>query len=107
VNIYLTLQTAPKIRDFINGIWMEWFVFMKLLDFFRLNKITPSISRNIEISFSVENSNELDIFLLTEKEIPICRECKTGEFRQDIYKYLLIRKQLDIKKTSLLFVFSV
>jgi hypothetical protein len=96
--IYLTLQTAPKIREFFNGIWMEWFAIMKLFEFFRENKITPSISRNLEISFSGENSNELDIFLLTEKEIPICIECKTGEFRQDINKYLSLRKQLNITK---------
>jgi len=98
--IYLTLQTAPKIRDFFNGIWMEWFAFMNLLEFFRENKITPAISRNLEISFSGGNSNELDIFLLTEKGIPICIECKTGEFRQDINKYLSLRKQLNIAKNQ-------
>jgi phage FluMu protein Com len=98
--IYLTLQTAPKIRDFFNGIWMEWFAFMNLLEFFRENKISTAISRNLEISFSRDNSNELDIFLLTEKEIPICIECKTGEFRQDINKYLSLRKKLNLAKNQ-------
>lgn len=106
--IYLTLQTAPIIRDFFNGIWMEWFAFMNLLEFFRENKVAPAISRNLEISFSGGNSNELDIFLLTEKEIPICIECKTGEFRQDINKYLSLRKQLNMAKNQfVIFVFGL
>ena len=98
--IRLTLQTAPKIRDFFNGIWMEWFTLMKLLEFFREKKITPACSRSLDISFSEGNSNELDIFFLTEKEIPICIECKSGEFRQDINKYLSLRKQLNIGKNQ-------
>ncbi len=106
--IRLTLQTAPKIRDFFNGIWMEWFTLMKLLEFFREKEITPACSRNLDISFSGGNSNELDIFFLTEKEIPICIECKSGEFRQDINKYLSLRKQLNIgKKQFVICVFGL
>lgn len=96
--IRLTLQTAPKIRDFFNGIWMEWFALMKLLEFFRDKKINPACARSLDISFSGGNSNELDIFFLTEKGIPVCVECKTGEFRHDITKYLSLRKQLNIEK---------
>lgn len=99
-NIRLTLQTAPKIRDFFNGIWMEWFALMKILEFFRKTQITPACSRNIEVSFPDGSSNELDIFFLTEKEIPICIECKTGEFRQDINKYLTLRKRLNLNKSQ-------
>jgi phage FluMu protein Com len=94
-NIRLTLQTAPKIREFFNGIWMEWFTFMKLLEFFSNNKINPAFSRNLNITFSINNSYELDF----------CIECKTGEFRQDIDKYLTLRKQLNIEKN--LFVICV
>jgi len=98
--IHLTLQKAPKIREFFNGIWMEWFTFIKLLEFFREQKINPACTRAIEISFPGGNSNELDLFILTEKNVPICIECKTGEFRKDIDKYLSLRKQLDINKNQ-------
>lgn len=98
--IRLTLQTAAKIREFFNGIWMEWFAFMNLIEFFREKKLTPSCSRNLEIAFSGGKSNELDIFFLTEKNIPIYIECKTGEFRQDINKYLSLRKQLKLSKSQ-------
>ena len=103
--IRLTLQTAPKIRQFFNGVWMEWFALMKLLELFSNKRINPACSRNLDITFSNNDSYELDLFILTEKGIPICVECKTGEFRQDIDKYLTLRKQLNIEKN--LFVICV
>ncbi|MCD4743745.1 MAG: DUF1887 family protein [Desulfobacteraceae bacterium] len=96
--IRLTLQTAPKIRAFFNGIWMEWFTFIKLLEFFQDKKIDASCMRSIQVSFPNGVSNELDIFFLTKKNTPVCIECKSGEFRQDIDKYLKLLKQLNIQK---------
>ena len=96
--IRITLQKAPKIRAFFNGIWMEWFVLMKALELFRDKKIAPACARSIQVSFANGRSNELDLFFLTENGTPVCIECKTGEFRQDINKYLSLRKQLNISK---------
>lgn len=96
--IRLTLQTAPKIKAFFNGIWMEWFTFIKLLEFFQDKKIDASCMRSIQVSFPNGVSNELDIFFLTKNNTPVCIECKSGEFRQDIDKYLKLRKQLNIQK---------
>lgn len=98
--ILLALQKAPKIRDFFNGIWMEWFAFIKLLEFFREQKISPVCIRSLEISFMDGVSNEIDIFVLTEKSVPIYIECKSGEFRHDIDKYLSLRKRLNINKNQ-------
>ncbi len=98
--IRLTLQEAPKIKAFFNGIWMEWFTFMKMLEFFSAQKITPSCARGLNISFPNGSSNELDLFFLLEERTPVCIECKTGEFRHDINKYLSLRKQLNIDKSQ-------
>lgn len=98
--IRITLQKAPQIKQFFNGIWMEWFTLMKLLGFFSDEKIAPSCTRGLEITFTEGNSNELDLFCLTEKNVPICIECKSGEFRQDIDKYLSLRKKLNISKNQ-------
>lgn len=106
--IRLTLQTAPKIRDFFNGIWMEWFILMQLLKFFSKNKIAPSCSRSIKVNFSDNNSNELDIFFLTEQNVPVYIECKSGEFRHDINKYLSLRKKLNLeRKQFILCIFGL
>lgn len=98
--IRLTLQTAPKIRAFFNGVWMEWFTLMKLLEFFRDNKIAPACARGLELSFANDDSNEIDLFFVTENNIPVFIECKSGEFRHDIDKYLLLRKKLKIDKSN-------
>jgi hypothetical protein len=98
--IRLKLQKAPKIRDFFNGVWMEWFTLMALLEYFRDKKIDVSCLRSLEVSFQNGTSNELDIFFLTKNNIPVCIECKSGEFRQDIDKYLKLRKQLKINKNQ-------
>lgn len=96
--IRLTLQTAPRIRGFFNGGWMEWFALMKLLKLFKIEKITPAIARNLEITFPNGDIHELDIFFLTEDNIPMYIECKSGEFRQDISKYLSLKRELKIDK---------
>ena len=96
--IRLTLQKAPNIRNFFNGIWMEWITLMKLLEFFSDKKINTSCMRSLNVSFPNGISYELDIFFLTKNNIPVCIECKSGEFRQDIDKYLKLRKQLNIEK---------
>jgi len=98
--IYLTLQNIPKIKNFFNGLWMEWFVLIKLITFFKEKSIIPSIVRGINITFPNKEKNELDIFFISNKGEPVCIECKTGEFRQDLSKYLLLKKRLNIKKEN-------
>jgi phage FluMu protein Com len=98
--IRLTLQTAPQIRRFFNGLWMEWFTLIKLLYLFKETKIAPACTRSLNVSFKGGKSNELDIFVLSSAGVPVCIECKSGEFRHDIDKYLDLRKRLGISKSQ-------
>jgi len=98
--IYLTLQDIPKIKSFFNGLWMEWFVLIKIITFFKENNITLPIIRGVDIIFPNKDKNELDIFFINTQGDPICIECKTGEFRQDLSKYLTLQKKLNIKKEN-------
>lgn len=100
--IYLTLQKSPTIINFFNGEWMEWFVFMKLLEYFRGKQISSSFLRSLIVTFPNEDTNELDVFCLANNRIPICIECKSGEFRNHIDKYSKIRKRLKIDKSQFL-----
>ena len=100
--VWLTLQTAPPIVKFFNGEWMEWFVFIKLLMFFLENRISVSCLRSFLIRFPNEDINEIDIFFLIDNTLPLCIECKTGEFRQDINKYSKLRRRLQLEKTQFL-----
>ena len=98
--IRLTLQTAPRIRRFFDGLWMEWFTLIKLLYLFKETKIAPACTRSLNVSFKGGKSNELDIFVLSSAGVPVCIECKSGEFRHDIDKYLDLRKRLGISKSQ-------
>ncbi|MCP4373471.1 MAG: hypothetical protein GY797_36020 [Deltaproteobacteria bacterium] len=100
--IRLTLQTAPAIVNFFHGEWMEWFVLMKLLEFFREKQLPSACLRNLSVTFPNEDSHELDIFFLVNNRVPVCIECKSGEFRQHIDKYSTLRKRLNINKAQFL-----
>lgn len=96
--IYLTVQDAPRIKNFFNGMWMEWYVLVKLITFFKEKHLNLPIVRGANLTFQNREKNELDIFFLYNQKEPVCIECKTGEFRQDLNKYLALRKKLGIKK---------
>lgn len=95
---HLTLQTAPAIVKFFNGEWLEWFVFMKLLSVFKEKQRRFSCLRSLNIHFPNEDRHELDVFFLLNDRIPLCIECKSGEFRSTIEKYAKLRNRLQIEK---------
>lgn len=95
-NLLLVLQTAPTIRDFFNGEWLEWYALMTCLQYAKERNKRFSCARNLKISLQNEESYELDVFMLVDGNTAICIECKTGEFRQNIDKYLTLRKRLGL-----------
>lgn len=96
--VRLTLQTAPKIRAFFHGVWMEWFVLISVLKLLQEKNLSASCARSVDVSFQDGSRNELDIVLVSKQGQPICIECKSGEFRRDIEKYLTLRKRLKLSK---------
>jgi hypothetical protein len=95
-NIRLILQTAPAIRAFFNGEWLEWYALMSCLQYTKERKKRFSCARNLKITLQNGDSYELDVFMLIDGNLPICIECKTGEFRQNIDKALILRKRMGI-----------
>jgi hypothetical protein len=100
--IRLKVQTIPAIVNFFNGEWLEWLVFMRMLEFLRAKKLAVSCLRNLLITFPNKDIHELDIFFLINESIPVCIECKSGEFQQHIDKYLTLRKRMEIGKAGFL-----
>ncbi len=100
--IRLKIQTIPAFVNFFNGEWMEWLIFMRLLEFFREKKLPVSCLRNLSITFPNKDVHELDIFFLINNSVPICIECKSGEFQQQIDKYLTLRKRIGMDKSGFL-----
>lgn len=97
--VRLTLQGAPAIRQFFDGGWLEWYAFIKLLKQTREAGRAFSCARSVKVVFPNEDLHELDVVCLPEGRTPICIECKSGEFRRDIDKYLRLRKRLGLERS--------
>jgi hypothetical protein len=100
--VRVVLQSAPAIRDFFDGRWLEWHVFMEMLHAARRHRRRYSCARNLVISLQNGESYELDVFFLLDGERPLCIECKSGEFRQDIDRCVSLRKRLGMDRESFL-----
>lgn len=98
--IRLTLQNAPIMRQFFNGEWLEWYVFMMLLRKNQTSQRGFSCARGVKVIFPNEDLHEFDVVCLPQGRNPVFIECKTGEFRHDIEKYTKLRKRLGIEKSD-------
>ncbi len=97
--VRLTLQTAPNVRQFFDGGWLEWYAFMELIKHHQQRGEAFSCARSAKVVFANEDLHELDVISLPQGQAPICIECKSGEFRRDIDKYLRLRKRLGLERS--------
>lgn len=95
-NVRLILQTAPAIRSFFNGEWLEWHALMCSLRYAKERGRRFSCARGLEIALPNGEQHELDVFMLIDGTTPISIECKSGEFRQNIDRYLALKKRLGL-----------
>ncbi|MDI1298936.1 hypothetical protein [Methylotenera sp.] len=95
-NIRVVLQNAPSVRRFFAGDWLEWFALMVGLRICKERNIKFSCARNMTLAFPSNENRELDVFFLINNNQPLYIECKTGDFRQDLDKYVALRKRLAI-----------
>ena len=97
--VRLGLQTAPAVRQFFDGGWLEWFAFIEVMDQLKRQNKSFSCARGVKVVFANEDLHELDVIVLSEGQMPVCIECKSGEFRRDIDKYLRLRKRLNLDRS--------
>ena len=97
--VRLTLQTAPAVRRFFEGGWLEWYVFLEALEACKAAGRTQiACTRGVKVTFPNEDLHELDVMVLPVGRTPIVIECKSGEFQRDIDKYLRLRKRLGLDR---------
>ncbi|AVP58305.1 zinc ribbon domain-containing protein [Pulveribacter suum] len=96
--VRLTLQPATAIRQFFEGGWLEWYALMTLLGQASGHAGGVSCARSAKVVFPNEDLHELDVIALPAGQEPICIECKSGEFRRDIDKYLRLKKRLGLER---------
>lgn len=96
--IHLKLQKAQPIQQFLTGGWLEWFALITLLQNIKERGGVEILScaRGAKVYFANQDMFELDVLFLVNNKPPLVIECKTGEFRQDINKFLDLQKRLQI-----------
>lgn len=95
----ISLQSAPAVRQFFDGEWLEWWALGETLKLAAANTQSPiSVARGVKITFPNEDLHEIDVMGMLMGQQPFCIECKSGEFRRDIDKLLRIRKKLGLPK---------
>lgn len=97
--VRLTLQTAPAVRQFFEGGWLEWYALMLMLEQAQTSGRAFSCARGVQVVFPNDDLHELDVLYLPQGGIPVCIECKSGEFRRDIDKCLRLRKRLGLPRS--------
>lgn len=97
--VRLTLQTAPVVRQFFDGGWLEWYAFIEQISQTANLGQAFSCARGVKVVFPNEDLHELDVVCLPAGQPPIIIECKSGEFRRDIDKYLRLRKRLGLNRS--------
>lgn len=93
----LILQNAPMVRRFFAGSWLEWFALMTGLRVCQDRKLDFSCARNLTLAFPPDEKRELDVFFLLNKTRPLYIECKSGDYRPELDKYVALRKRLGIE----------
>lgn len=96
--ISLGLQNATAIKHFFNGGWLEWHALGIILEEVKQcgKDYTFSCARNINMKFDNGDLHEIDVMLLPKEQDPIVIECKSGEFRREIEKYVKLNKRLEL-----------
>jgi hypothetical protein len=95
-NFRLVLQNALTVRRFFAGEWLEWFALMTVLRICGERGLDFSCARNLTLAMPGDEKRELDVFVLLRNAQPLYIECKSGEFRSDLDRYVALRKRLSI-----------
>lgn len=98
----IVLQTAVPIKSFFMGGWLEWCVLSEILSQINelQNKPKFSCAKGVNIQLPNGDKHELDIVFLNHRNELFIIECKTGEYRSDLNKYLDLCKKLNINPSQ-------
>ena len=94
--IRVSLNMAEPIKKFFMGGWLEWFATVKLIKEAHSKEKTFSIARSVIVQHENGDKNEFDVVFMPDNKTPLFIECKSGEFRQDLDKFIRICKKINI-----------
>lgn len=92
----ISLNAAEPVKKFFMGGWLEWYATIKLLKETHKQGKKFSIARSLVVQLDNGDKHEFDVVFKPENQIPIFIECKSGEFRQNLDKFIKICKKINI-----------
>lgn len=98
----LGLQPAQPVRQFFTGSWLEWWCFLRALEYCLDHNVEFSCARSAQVELPSEELRELDVVFLLGGKTLLVVECKSGEFRGDLNKYSKLQKRLKLERDSFL-----
>lgn len=96
----LGIQPAKAVRAFFMGEWLEWYALTTVLRLCIEHGREFSCARRLAIALQNSEPRELDVAALISGRTLLVIECKTGEFRSEIEKYVKLRQRLGIDRTQ-------
>lgn len=100
--LFINLQDAKPIVRFFAGGWLEWYVYVKVLDALYKAGRKVSCLKNFTVTWQNGERNEFDLFYLLDDKVPLLIECKSGDHRAYLQKSADLRKRLKLGKTNFL-----
>jgi rubredoxin len=96
----LGIQPAQAVRAFFLGEWLEWYALTTLLTLCLKHGNEFSCARRTVLTLANDETRELDVTALISGRTLLVIECKTGEFRGEIGKYVKMRQRLGLDRTQ-------
>mgnify|MGYP002627015031 CR=1 FL=1 len=94
--IRISLNTSDNIKKFLTGGWLEWYATIKLIKEAKMQEKPFSIARSVIVQHENGDKNEFDVVFMIDNKTPLFIECKSGEFRQYLDKFIRICKKINI-----------
>ncbi len=98
--LHLNLQEAKPIVRFFAGEWLEWYVYVKVLDALYKARRQVSCLKSFTVTWQNGERNEFDLFFLLDGKTPLVVECKSGDYRSYLQKSADLRKRLKLHKNN-------
>lgn len=96
--LHLNLQDAKPITRFFAGEWLEWYVYVRVLDALYKAGRRVSCLKSFTVTWQNGEQNEFDLFFLLDGKTPLVVECKSGDYRAYLQKSADLRKRLKLDK---------
>lgn len=98
--LHVFVKDSSDILDFFAGGWLEWYVYVKVLEVLLQTGRKVSCLKDYTLTWSNGDSGMFNLFFLLDEKIPLLIECKSSNYRDYLQKYANVRKRLKLDSAN-------